>query len=164
IYILLIFVNILLYTVNGGSEDEAIVAPEVPECKYPKKDGVATCPNVTTGGAIPKLMQCANKMKHDFMGFCKNPPSEELMDKLREQCVMVCIFPCLPTDIMNVGLGDCDIDVTGMELSMEMFCDKKKQKLGKSCAASLFKKHKNEYMDLFNKKIHMICKLCFSFY
>ncbi|CAG2103762.1 unnamed protein product [Medioppia subpectinata] len=129
---------------------------EVPECKYHKVDGVAVCPNVTKGGAIPKLMQCANKMKHDFMGFCKKPPSPELLEKVQEQCLMACVVPCVPTD-MTALMGDCDIDVGGMEISMDMFCDKKKQKLGKSCASAMFKKNKNKYMNLFNKQIHLDC-------
>lgn len=53
-------------------EEEEYKRPNVPECPYEYKDGMYICPNVTQGGAIPKLMQCANKMKHDFMGFCKS--------------------------------------------------------------------------------------------
>ena len=143
----------LFYTSVTGEEEEDDEEERVvvPECPYEYKDGLPVCPNVTTGGAIPKLMQCANKMKHDFMGFCKSiapcpfyqlkldlsiwffspwsyPPSLELLDKVREQCIEVCILPCLPMDMMSMA-GECDVDLSTLDISMDMFCDKKKQKI-----------------------------------
>lgn len=52
----------------------------------------------------------------------------ELLDKVREQCLDVCVLPCLPMDMMNI-VGECDMDMTNLDLSMDLFCDKKKQKI-----------------------------------
>ena len=68
---IIIINTLLLFLVDVRCEEEEDHIT-VPECPYEYKDGAFICPNVTSGGAIPKLMQCANKMKHDFMGFCKS--------------------------------------------------------------------------------------------
>ncbi len=51
----------------------APAAVVVPECPYPAaENGSLICPETKTGGSIPKLMQCANKMKNEFANICKS--------------------------------------------------------------------------------------------
>jgi hypothetical protein len=51
----------------------ASAAVVVPECPYAAaENGSLICPEVKSGGAIPKLMQCANKIKNEFGNICKS--------------------------------------------------------------------------------------------
>jgi hypothetical protein len=51
----------------------APAAVVVPECPYEAaENGSLICPEVKSGGAIPKLMQCANKVKNEFANICKS--------------------------------------------------------------------------------------------